>query len=88
MPGENCSIPGCGVCRRPKYKGISLFKCPSKSEDGKDVEQTKWRDEFLGVIKTTRTVDGDFSRQIENGSVYVCQRHFKDDDFVTCKYTL
>ena len=26
MPGDNCSIYGCTVARRLKYKGIAIFK--------------------------------------------------------------
>ena len=26
MPGENCSMYGCGTCRRPKYKGMGIFQ--------------------------------------------------------------
>ena len=85
MPGENCSIPGCGVCRRPKFKGISLFKCPEEG-DAKDTEQRKWREEFLGVIKTTRTPDADFCRQVKSGSIHVCQLHFNEDDYIVRKY--
>ena len=81
MPGDKCSINGCGVCRRPKFKGISLFKLPEKGDD----KQNAWRSEFLGKITATRVVDAEFRRQIENGNVHVSQLHFNEDDFNVCK---
>ena len=48
MPGKNCSIVGCGSCRR--IKGIGIFKVPSEKAD-KD-----WRDRWLGEIKKNKSI--------------------------------
>ena len=78
MPGENCSIPGCGVCRgRDIYKGISIFQIPPKIEG--DAGQNKWRSDFLAKIG--RETDAAFSAQIATNHVYACQRHFDPDDY-------
>ena len=86
MPGENCSIFGCGVCRRPKSAGVSIFRLPSKV-DG-DHEHEEWRNEFLAQITATRTIDKQFRQQIENGNVYACENHFKPEDYDICKFLL
>jgi len=45
MPGANCSVFGCGSCRR--RKGIGIWKFP----EAKDEAHGTWRDEWLGEIK-------------------------------------
>ena len=83
MPGENCSIPECGVCRgREMYKGLGIFQVPKKIEG--DVGQNQWRSEFLAKIG--RVVDASFSAQIAKDHVYACERHFDPDDYKVCKY--
>ena len=67
MPVENCSIHGCGVCRRLKFKGISLFQLPEKIQENE--QQNKWRSDFLSKITATRVIDEKFKKQIENGNV-------------------
>ena len=46
MPGENCAVFGCGSSRRKK--GIGIWKLPK----AKDESYAKWRDEWLGEIKS------------------------------------
>ena len=43
------------------------------------------RDQWLGEIKKTRTVDKNFLELIKNDRVYTCERHFKNEDIETCK---
>ena len=44
MPGDNCSVFGCGTRRRTK--GVGIWKLPrAKNEDHK-----KWREDLLGEI--------------------------------------
>lgn len=78
MPGTNCSVIGCGSCRRTK--GIGIFKLPAVNVD-KD-----WRDRWLSEITKTRTVDKSFKEQIEKDHVYTCEKHFHTDDIEICKY--
>ncbi len=80
MPGENCSVYGCGTCRRTK--GIGIFKLPA----AKNEEYKKWREDWLGQIVRTRVVDKSFRMQIKEDSVYTCEKHFRPEDIETCKY--
>ena len=53
MPGDNCSVLGCGICRRTK--GVGRWKLPK----ARDEDHNKWRD-WLGEITKTREVNCDF----------------------------
>ena len=53
MPGENCSIYGCTVSRRSKYKGVSIFKIPS----GDNTFDKEWREKLVAVITRDREID-------------------------------
>lgn len=78
MPGDNCSVYGCGSCRR--HKDIRIFKLPREAVD------KGWRDLWLGEIKKTRTVDKKFQEQIDKNNVFTCKKHFKEEDIIVCKY--
>ena len=80
MPGTNCSIVGCGSCRR--IKGIGIFKVPAEKVD------KTWRDNWLGEIKKTRVVDEHFKMLIKNDSVYTCEYHFSPEDIEIRKFIL
>lgn len=80
MPGVNCSVLGCGSCRRSK--GIGIFKLPV----AKDEAHRKWRNDWLGEVTKTREIDQDFREQIKNDKVHVCEKHFKPEDIEICKY--
>lgn len=45
MPGENCSVFGCGTCRRSK--GIGIWKLPAP----RNAEYKKWREDWLKINK-------------------------------------
>ena len=60
MPGANCSIFGCLVSHRQKYKGVSLFKVPS----GKTEFDAKWRNQLIAVITKDRVIDSSLREQI------------------------
>ena len=68
MPGENCSIVGCGTNRR--NKGISIFSLPNKKHHG------EWREEWLSRLKRFREPDPHFIELIEKNHVYTCEKHF------------
>lgn len=74
MPGDNCSVFGCGTCRRTK--GIGIWKLPS----ARNAEYKKWREEWLSEITKTRVIDKDFQKQIDNDKVFTCEKHFKLED--------
>ena len=75
MPGANCSVFGCPVCRRKEYRGISLFKVPASKNDF----DTNWRTRLVTVITEDRVVDASLRAQIERNNLYICQRHFTED---------
>ena len=79
MPGDNCSVFGCGTSRRTKALGI--WKLPSP----KDESHRKWRDAWLSEITKTRIVDTAFRKKIKNDNVYTCEKHFHPQDVETCK---
>lgn len=80
MPGVNCSVFGCGSCRRTK--GLGIFKLPVAKDDA----HQKWRNEWLGELTKARQIDRDFREQIENDKVHTCEKHFKPEDIEICKY--
>ena len=54
MPGDNCSIYGCTVLRRSKYKGIAIFKVPAPKTEF----EKSWKDKLVDVITKGREIDG------------------------------
>lgn len=82
--GICCSIYGCHVSRRSKYKGISIFKVPSGASDF----ETNWRNKLVAVVTSSRVIDSSLREQIEKKRVYICQQHFRPDQYLvhdTCK---
>ena len=77
MPGDNCSVTGCGTSRRTKQIGI--FKVPGK-------KKTEWRKRFLDTIKKSRVTDKSFAKQIEEDTVHACARHFHASEIQTRKF--
>ena len=77
MPGDNCSIYGCSVSRRSQYKGIPLFKVPS----GEGEFETSWRQKLIAVITKDRVIDGPLKARINNKKLFICQRHFAEDQY-------
>ena len=77
MPGDNCSIYGCSVSRRKEYSGISLFKVPS----GKTEFDKMWRDQLIAIITKDRVIDQSLRSQINTNKLFICQRHFRDNQY-------
>ena len=75
MPCTNCSVWGCQVSLAEKYKGVSLFKVPS----GNDTLSKNWRDKIISIITKDRVIDKDLRERINKGKLWVCQKHFKDE---------
>ena len=65
MPGANCSVFGCPVCRRKEY--ISLFKVPA----GKNDFDKNWRTRLVAVITEDRVVDASLRAQVERNNLYI-----------------
>ncbi|CAB3993280.1 Transposable element P transposase, partial [Paramuricea clavata] len=73
MPGDNCAVMGCRMCRRTK--GIGIFKLPAPKND----EYKAWRSQWLNELTKTRVIDKNFRAQIDNDKVFTCEKHFKED---------
>ena len=69
MPEAKCAIYRCSTTRRPKYKGIGIFKVPSVE----DKEKAEWRSELMSQILKDRVIDDNLKQQIESGNLYVCE---------------
>lgn len=82
MPGANCAIFGCHVSRRKQYQGFGIFQVPPPSDASKE----NWRKALLNIITRDRVVDEEFRRQIEEGKVHICERHFKAEDIESREY--
>ena len=82
MPGANCAIFGCSTSR--KTLGIGIFKLPS----GNSEESARIGEEWIKVVCRNRKVHADLKRQIKEGRIHICQRHFEDGVIQTCKYKL
>lgn len=76
MPGVNCSVLGCGSCRRTK--GLGIFKLPVAKDD----VHRKWGNEWLGELTKAREID----QECKNDKVHTCEKHFKPEDIEICKY--
>ncbi|XP_022803322.1 uncharacterized protein LOC111340701 [Stylophora pistillata] len=74
MPGDNCSVVGCGSCRRSK--GIGIWKLPAPRNE----VYKKWRADWLNELTKSREVDKDFQKQIDSDRVFTCEKHFALDD--------
>ena len=74
MPGANCAFPGCGVSRN--YKGVGIFKIPNRN----DSFYNELRKNLLDVLLKYRVADKNFKKRIDEGKVYLCERHFVDQD--------
>ena len=77
MPGKNCCIPGCGVSETPKYEGIKLHTITTR----KCEFYSQWRENILAVVKRYRVFDDIFVRRIKKGRAFLCDRHYKPEDY-------
>ena len=73
MPGDNFSINGCPVSRQ----GVAIFKVPS----GSDEFNSRWRDKLVAVITRNRERNSAMNQQIKSTKVFICQHHFREDQY-------
>ena len=78
MFGDNCSIYDCTVSRRSKYKGISIFRL----QTGDSEFDKNWRDKLLSVITRDREIDSALRERIRSKKMYICQRHYREDQLI------
>ena len=82
MPGSNCVIVNCGTSRYQKE--ISLLKLPTL----KDEFHKKWQRDMLNIITRDRETNANLNRQIENDTVYICEKHFSEEQIYICEFYL
>ena len=75
MPGDNCSIVGCSVSRSKKYKGIGIYRVPT----GENSFDKQWREKLINVVTKDRTIDDALRERIKNKRIFICERHYRDD---------
>ena len=80
MPGANCFIFGCGASR--KHVGVGIFRIPSEQDELSKKIRVAW----INVITKDRVVDDNLRRQINSGNLYVCEKHFKKEEYDCRKY--
>ena len=80
MPGANCSIYGCATSR--KHSGVGIFKIPAETDE----LAKKTREAWISVITKDRVVDESLRRQINSGNLYVCEKHFRKEEYECCKH--
>ena len=76
----NCSVPGCGVARTPKYEGTSIFKIPQR----KNEFYTEWRKKLVNIIDKNRLLTPTFKKEVLEckRALYICERHFDVNDII------
>ena len=77
MPGKNCAFPQCSVSQAPKFGGLKLFQIPTRKNEFYSI----WRKKLVESISKFRAVDGAFRERVLVGKVYICERHFSEEDF-------
>ena len=83
--GEYCSIYGCSSSR--KTKNLGIFTVPTKAAAAKNPQISKWREELIGVVKRDRQ-DPELLALIAKDRVRICERHFDEKQYWTCKWCL
>ena len=84
MPGANCWFNLCGVSRRrgtSQSESLSLFKLPT----GHDEKSKQWRRDVLNIVTKYRVKDENFKRQLDNDTLYICEKYYKPDDITIRK---
>ena len=77
MPGANCAIYGCGTNRR--HVGVGIFRILR----GKDDLSEETRKAWLNVITRDRVVDKDLQQRIDKNELFVCEKHFRKEEYET-----
>ena len=75
MPGANCSIFGCGDKSKARWSRNFPNSCRNRRLS------KKTRKAWISIITKDRVVDDSLRRQIESGNLYVCEKHFKNEEY-------
>ena len=80
----------CHESQNTKGSVFLKFHLRMKKQQQQQQQQQKnkesWRKASLHVVTRDRVVDASFRKQIEEGSVYVCERHFTPEDIEIRKF--
>lgn len=81
MPRDACSVSGCTTVRTPG--GLGIFRVSLLD----DSQQQLWRDRIMNIMGS-RVGGGEFNAKLSAGQALICERHFRDDDLITCEWLL
>ena len=89
MPGANCCFPQCGSSRRKRGlpdeemedSNIGIFKITNR----KGEFFSSWRKQVLDIVRKYRVFDEEFQQQLDNGTVAICDKHYKKEDIELTK---
>ena len=81
MPAAHCFICGCATSR--KHSGVRIFKIPAETDE----LPKKTREAWVSVITKGRAADESLRRQINSGNGYVCEKHFRKEQYECFKHT-
>ena len=57
-------------------RSIALFKLTARKSEF----YQNWKKDILNVVTKCRHADSDLKRPIQNGNIYICEKHFKQED--------
>ena len=77
MLGGNCSIYGCTVSTRSKYKGTAIFKIPTGDTDF----EKNWREKLVSIITKDRVIDVALRERINSRKLF-SQHHYREDQIL------
>ncbi len=75
----NCVFNECFTNRSNKsgkYRSIAFFKLTARKSEF----YQNWKKDILNVVTKCRHADSDLKRPIQNGNIYICEKHFKQED--------
>ncbi|XP_065645285.1 uncharacterized protein LOC136075776 [Hydra vulgaris] len=75
MPGRNCAFPTCTVSYTNKHSFMSSFRIPIRKCD------SDWKNDIFKVLNKYRKFDKSLQEKIDACRVYICEHHFKPEDF-------
>ena len=66
-----------------KHSGVRIFKILAETDE----LSKKTREAWTSVITKDRVLDESLRRQINSGNGYVCEKHFRKEQYECCKRT-
>ena len=82
MPGDNCAVPGCSTSTATP--GVVLLGMPKEDDE----YNVNWRKNIVDMNSKIRVVDASLKRQIERKSLHFCEKHYREEKLIHCKYKI